>query len=354
MSQLPASPRTGRNTWVALGLLVGLFLLVLACPPVFAQGRVFYEPGDGSSKATTDCPPTTTARDGVPHRSGMALECNWDGTKPWYDSDKTRELELDSVPMKSERLVSAWFRVDADVDATVGSKMMRLGFGSANDLFLACQFEQGAGATMLVGFTNQPTYWGGVAAAQCRNGWTRLRVYTSPSLVRLWLNDALVREWTGAFSISSMTAFMSNWSDNPGWSHDANNHLYWQAIEIFTDAGTGGTGSMRDGTMTQGGTTPPPPPPPAPVPAIVGRFASQAPYTSGGVSGLRVTIRVPAGQALPTIGRAVTLRVPLPSGYEDRAGTVRATKANAYSGGDGQVVLELPGVQAISLQFLLP
>ncbi len=239
-------------------------LFVAVSVDASAQGRVFYEPGDGSSKATTDCPPTTTARDGVPHRSGMALECNWDGTKPWYDSDKTRELELDSVPMKSERLVSAWFRVDADVDATVGSKMMRLGFGSANDLFLACQFEQGAGATMLVGFTNQPTYWGGVAAAQCRNGWTRLRVYTSPSLVRLWLNEALVREWTGAFSISSMTAFMSNWSDNPGWSHDANNHLYWQAVEIFTDAGTGGVGSMRDGTMTQGGTTPPPPPP-APV-----------------------------------------------------------------------------------------
>jgi len=99
---------------------------------------------------------------------------------------------------------------------------------------------------------------------------------------------------------------------------------------------------------------PPPPPPPTPVPTIVGRFASQATYTSGGVSGVRVTIRVSASQTLPAVGRAVVLRVPLANGYEDRAGKVRSTKANAYSGGDGQIVIELPGVQAIGLQFALP
>jgi len=100
---------------------------------------------------------------------------------------------------------------------------------------------------------------------------------------------------------------------------------------------------------------PPPPPPPPPVPTIVGRFASQATYSSGGVSGVRVTLRVSAAQAMPAVGRAVSLRVPLANGdHEDRAGTVRSTRLNAYAGGDGQIVVELPGMSAIGLRFSLP
>lgn len=47
----------------------------------------------------------------------------------------------------------------------------------------------------------------------------------------------------------------SNWSD----VHDAVNYLYFDEVEIFSDTGTGGSGSMSAGTMTQGGgdTTPP-------------------------------------------------------------------------------------------------
>jgi hypothetical protein len=87
----------------------------------------------------------------------------------------------------------------------------------------------------------------------------------------------------------------------------------------------------------------------------VGRFASQATYSSGGVSGVRVTLRVSAAQAMPEVGRAVSLRVPLANGdHEDRAGTVRRTRLNAYAGGDGQIVVELPGMSAIGLRFSLP
>jgi hypothetical protein len=100
---------------------------------------------------------------------------------------------------------------------------------------------------------------------------------------------------------------------------------------------------------------PPPPPPPPPVPTIVGSFASQATYSRGGVTGVRVTLRVSAAQAMPAVGRAVSLRVPLANGdHEDRAGTVRSTRLNAYSGGDGQIVVEMPGMSAIGLRFSLP
>ncbi len=97
------------------------------------------------------------------------------------------------------------------------------------------------------------------------------------------------------------------------------------------------------------------PPPPPPSPTLVGRFASQATYTSGGISGLRVTMRVPASQALPAVDTPVTLRVPLVGGAtETRPGRIRSTKANAYAGGDGQIVVELPGLGAIGLELALP
>ncbi len=45
---------------------------------------------------------------------------------------------------------------------------------------------------------------------------------------------------------------MSNWSNMPGWEHGANNHIYWDDIEMYTDTGVGGTGQMSDASI-QGG-----------------------------------------------------------------------------------------------------
>lgn len=243
---------------------MGIKQWIITCVLIFglatdisAQGRVFYEPGDGSSQATTDCRVTTTSRDGVAHRNGSALECGWDGTLDWTNPLKTRELEL-TVPVKAELLADAWFRVDANVDARAGSKLMRLSFGGGKaDVIVACQFEQ-AEPTLFMSVNGQYSFWGNTAASRCRTGWNRIKVYVSTSLIRLWLNGALLREWTGVFVIDGMVGFMSNWSSNDGWTHDALNHVYWDEQQIFSDAGTGGSGSMRDGTMTQGGVIPSP------------------------------------------------------------------------------------------------
>lgn len=259
-SEAGTAPR--RNSAAGSGssraaLQFAAILLLLMPALASAQGRVFFEPGDGSSKAVTDCTPTTTSWDGVPHRSGSALECGWDGTLGWQDSAKTRELELSAVPMTAELFADAWFRVDANVDRVAGSKLMRFSFGAA-DVIIACQFEQQPDATLFMSVGGQPSFWGGTAASQCRQGWQRLRVYMSRTLIRLWLGDVLLREWTGSFAVNGMVAFMSNWSDNAGWSHDAANHVYWQGVQVFSDAGTGGVGSMREGAMTQGGAVTPP------------------------------------------------------------------------------------------------
>lgn len=129
-----------------------------------------------------------------------------------------------------------------------------------------------------------------------------------------------------------------------------------RTFTVVTPAANGGTACPASPVVTTE-TTPcvyvPPPPPPAAT--LVGRFASQATYSSGGVTGLRVTLRVPAAQARPAVGTPVTLRVPLVGGAtETRPGTIRSTKANAYSGGDGQIVVELPGLGAIGLELALP
>jgi hypothetical protein len=108
------------------------------------------------------------------------------------------------------------------------------------------------------------------------------------------------------------------------------------------------TQSPRVTTVTESCVFVPPPPPP--LPSIVGRFASQTTYTGG----LRVTMRVPSTQVLPVVGRVIRLRVPVLGGFEERSGTVRSTRLNAYSGGDGQIVIDLPGLSAITLDVILP
>jgi hypothetical protein len=47
----------------------------------------------------------------------------------------------------------------------------------------------------------------------------------------------------------------SNWSSNPGWEHDAVNNVYFDDVEIYSDMGTGATGSMADASITVGGGT---------------------------------------------------------------------------------------------------
>ena len=38
---------------------------------------------------------------------------------------------------------------------------------------------------------------------------------------------------------------------NPGWEHDANNHVYWDDFEIYSDAtnGTPVTGNLSDASV---------------------------------------------------------------------------------------------------------
>lgn len=77
-------------------------------------------------------------------------------------------------------------------------------------------------------------------------------------MLRIWVDDVLVHETTdhdlslfdGGFTIDS------NWSGSDGMRiHDTTNYLFFDEVEIYTDTGTGASGSMSAGTVTQGGSS---------------------------------------------------------------------------------------------------
>ncbi len=293
------------NKKIALLLSKIIISLIVLVSPLLAygQGRVLYENFDTTIGQPTDCVAVTVGRDGTPARSGRSLECNWDGTRSWQDSLATQEMEA-FAPANNEKLFSGWFRVDRNVDHVGGSKLMRIGWNTPSEMIISCQFEQGDGATLFASVNNQSSFWGNAQSICGDHQWHRIRVYTSPTTIRLWLDNTLLREWTGTFNFGSGqhgVFFMSNWSSNPGWEHDANNNVMWDDIEVFSDTGTGGTGSMREGTMTQGGTTPTPTPTPS-TDTAAPTVSISAPQNNSTVSGSTVTISANASDNVGVVG----------------------------------------------------
>jgi hypothetical protein len=73
----------------------------------------------------------------------------------------------------------------------------------------------------------------------------------------VWIDGGLKQEATHIVTVApghqwGPLYLMSNWSNNPGWEHGASNHVYWDDIEVYTDAGSGGSGNMSDATISAG------------------------------------------------------------------------------------------------------
>ncbi|QQR78678.1 MAG: hypothetical protein IPJ68_00095 [Candidatus Moraniibacteriota bacterium] len=248
---------------------LGLFLL--SSHSVSAAGRVFSDGfEDGTTTQWTDgttagaegkCNIVTSALDGgTGPKSGTKMaRCNWDGTQGALYGHSHQEMDT-SWSMGNEALIRFHVRVDSDVDVKAGSKLFRWnGFNS----FGAIQFEYGNGATLYTrshsedGTQLGPTNYGGGNAF--RNGqWHQIELYIkkgSGGIIRVWVDDALVSEGLNINTNDStwnQFHMMSNWSLNDGWEHDANNHMYWDEFEVYSDTGTSGTGSLSAGTAAQG------------------------------------------------------------------------------------------------------
>lgn len=225
-------------------------------------GRVFH---DGFESGNTNlwnqadyrnrCAVVTTAADsGVGPYSGTYMaRANWDGTVAWNDPACFESLNV-QPSYTNELFYRCRFRVDNNLTPTGGSatKILRIWYwnGSVqNDLY--CVVRSGSGMTNegVANNTQLDTYYGSYNAGE----WNEVEYYISLSsdVVKVWFNGSLVRNDSVNTGSSPWNDFYitSNWED----SHDATNYIYFDEIEIFSDTGTGGTGSMSDGTITQGG-----------------------------------------------------------------------------------------------------
>ena len=73
-------------------------------------------------------------------------------------------------------------------------------------------------------------------------------------VTRYWVDDQQIDERLGATDNDGGQWYpwhiISNWSNNPGWEHDADNRTCWDDIEVFSDAGKGDvTGTMGAGDI---------------------------------------------------------------------------------------------------------
>lgn len=286
----PTSNKHGKSRWRSAILAC----VTLAAAPGFAHaaGLVFsddFESGN-TNKWVADsgrnkCTVTTSSVDGVKAYGGSNMAvCNWNGTLAWNDPANYTTLKLSSFNYSNEFLLRFRVRYASDVDKVAGNKLLRLyPSDGQNSFYLNAQMEASGGPMFITwetiaGATASSfggTFWGD-GTGFGNGSWHEVEVYikhnTSGSkngVVKVWQDGQLKQQLSNITTISSGAKWypmylMSNWSNNAGWGHDAGNHVYWDNIEIYSDAGSGASGSMADGTISGGGGTTTPVVPEAP------------------------------------------------------------------------------------------
>lgn len=253
---------------------------------VDAAGRVFHDDFESGSagKWTSDgkvpCKVVSSALDGLnAGNRGRMAECNWNGTVAWNDPATYSALELRSWDYDREFLIRFRVRYASDVDRKVNSKLLRLSISDTDRFYMDGQLEKGECASPFIFWevmakVSGPKQWG---SGQCLGDlqWHSVEIYVSVNQsVKVWVDDVLQNDGSGVNRSSARWQplfVMSNWSSNDAASaHDANNHVYWDDFEIFSDTGTGATGLLSEGTATHSGSPelpePPKPEPPKPTP----------------------------------------------------------------------------------------
>lgn len=256
--------------------------------PSSAASRVFYDTFDGgiNSRWTNDdfhnrCQSWASASDGgSPHNGSGMLACNWNGTVDYTDGRAFEALYLPSFSYSNEIFMRAWIRWDHDTaGAKAGPKIFRMGVWPS-DTYCAAYFDSGGASCFENG--DKIVWWG--QGSNLNTSWHKFEFYLragTSGQMKIWIDDQLQFSGTGdavpaggswgAFNMSS------NYSGGAGCcDHDATNHIYWDEFEIYSDVGTGATGSMSDGTISASSTNstsstsgtqstqPAPPSPPVP------------------------------------------------------------------------------------------
>jgi hypothetical protein len=256
--------------------------------PIAGISRVFSDGfEDGTTAKWSDggspCPVVSVAPDGGgPAEGDRMLQCNWDGTVAWNDPAATLGLELASWPYDREFLLRFRIRNDQDLDHAPGAKWMRLGFGGPEEIDVGAFNESWPAAGLWfypLGPGQFPVYWGNAPESTVGdNEWHRLAIFSknddsgNDGVLRVWVDGTLIYEIAngacfrkGNFPESEPCqadthargatrwpfSLMSNWSTSaPDWAHDADNHVLWDDIEIYSDATDGSP--VCSGTLASG------------------------------------------------------------------------------------------------------
>lgn len=269
---------------VAASVLMVAGVCAVTATSAQAAGRVFsetWEAGNtdkwGSDGSRTRCTTVRSAVDSVAAHSGnYMLQCNWNGLVAWDNPDSFSVVTLKQWDYKREFLVRMWVRYASDVDHVRGNKLFRLYPGAPEGSFYVAGQMENAGGPMFVAWEmianrQGPTSWGD--GAPFGDGkWHRIEVYVkhntdgqSDGVLRVWQDGVIKQQASNLVTAQSGMKWyplylMSNWSNNPGWEHDANNHVYWDDIEVYSDSGTGGSGQLSDASIkASDGPTPNPP-----------------------------------------------------------------------------------------------
>lgn len=250
-----------------------LLLFLVAPVSVLAAVRVFsdgFEAGNTSLWSQSDyhnkCVAVSSSLDGLHGtQSGSYMaRCNWNGVVEWNDPASYEALWLPGYDYTSEVFVRFWFRADTDVDAKPGSKFFRIGAdGSYHGIDFSEAGKPWQSVWLRTGSEQIGTTFYGGPSMMGDTQWHKAEVYilsdSGAGIIRQWEDDVLINTISGENTTQSTTwesfHLMSNWSSNPGWEHDADNHVYWDDFEIYSDATSGdtATGSMADGTIQVNG-----------------------------------------------------------------------------------------------------
>lgn len=247
-------------------MVFGLLLSLVMVSSVQAAGRTFY---DGFEDGTTNawgeepgvarCPVVTAATDTVlgPYAGTKMVRCNWTSS-----SSTAENLRLLTTTYYNQDFFLRWrFRFDQNMDGAPSGSGVHL-FRFLNGLTAywleAIVFDAWVSDVFVASVNVDTNYPSGTP--QSTTQWHEFEMYISRStgVVRSWIDGTQNINATGvSFGTVYFEAFniTSNWPS----AHDNTNHLYVDEFEVYADEGTGGTGLMSDGTITQGGadTTPP-------------------------------------------------------------------------------------------------
>jgi hypothetical protein len=198
----------------------------------------------------------TTAADGGPGPIGTYMaRCNWNGAVAWNDPAKFETLTIDTSLYDDELFIRV--RIRLDVNHSVPAKFLRIFYdqgGVYHDLYTSTgPGGDGLDTGAALNSGSLPTYWGSEPGDSTRTNraiWHKIEYYfrQSTGTIKVWHDGILVKNDTGYnFEGVKWSPFYiaSNADDD-----DTTNYIYFDEFEVYSDRGTGATGSMSDASIT--------------------------------------------------------------------------------------------------------